>query len=1047
MPVHPSEEEAPGGIYEKIAKDPSTTTTSTASDHETHANEHAPNASAKASAEDFQSKGPQIPMNMDDLPPKAGKEELRARAEELNKDPAAGIKTGIRNQTASLQGTSYDGDSMAGESGKPPVKLSLPLEYQQDLFNELRSEDELILLARGLGLLRVVINLLHSYDAAGNNLIVIVGADDRENGWIGEALAEHAAVSRSPMARGLSQVNTEAMSVGTREKMYSQGGIFSITSRILVVDLLSKLLNPETVTGLVVLHSERIVAVSIEAFIIRIYRQMNKVGFLKAFSDNPEPFTTGFAPLASMMRNLFLRKPSLWPRFHVTVAKSLEGRKKAEVIELEVPMTDGMRDIQNAVLECVEVSIGELRKAGTGLELDDWTLDSALHKSFDLSIRRQLDPVWHRVSFRTRQIVHDLTVLRSILHALLTYDAVAFNKYLDTILAAHQPPPGSTRHNQSPWLFLDAANTIFETGKRRVYSGKPSEGEAPGSSDAFSDSLRPVLEEQPKWSLLAEILDEIERDSYLNPTVRDDSNGTILLMCSDQGTCSQLREYLQNMHFHSSEDILNGDDEPKPSATFMMRRKLRNYLEWKKAFARVSASLFAENQKVLDGFNDQRGNTGVARGKGPPNKRRRVRGGAAAAGAGRPVNSSLQMAEDKESQVASLMADIRPTDADTVHKEEIAVDNLDDMEDYFELYEMQDLLVIHPYDGVMDEHVLEEVRPRYVIMYEPDAAFIRRVEVYRSSHEDRNVRVYFMYYGGSVEEQRYLSAVRREKDAFTRLIKEKGNMAVTLTLDGASADPQEQFLRTVNTRIAGGGRLAATAEPPRVVVDVREFRSSLPSLLHGRSMVVVPCMLTVGDYVLTPTICIERKSVRDLISSFKNGRLFNQAETMLQHYKHPMLLIEFDQNKSFTLDPFADSNSFEKSIKSADDSRDLQSKIVLLTIAFPRLKIIWSSSPYQTAEIFAELKNKQEEPDPIKAVQVGLGLGEDPYVQQSFNTTPQDMLRAVPGVTAKNMMRLILEVADLREVSNLGEAELDDLVGREAGRQVYRFFNRSVLDD
>ena len=85
---------------------------------------------------------------------------------------------------------------------------------------------------------------------------------------------------------------------------------------------------------------------------------MNKVGFLKAFSDDPQPFTTGFAPLAAMMRNLFLRKPSLWPRFHVTVAKSLEGRKKAEVIELEVPMTDGMRDIQNAVLECVEVSIG-----------------------------------------------------------------------------------------------------------------------------------------------------------------------------------------------------------------------------------------------------------------------------------------------------------------------------------------------------------------------------------------------------------------------------------------------------------------------------------------------------------------------------------------------------------------------------------------------------------------------------------------------------------------------------------------------------------------
>lgn len=64
MPVHPSEEEAPSGIYEKIAKDPSSTTESTASEHESHDNEHDPHSYGKASARDFQSKGPQIPMNM-----------------------------------------------------------------------------------------------------------------------------------------------------------------------------------------------------------------------------------------------------------------------------------------------------------------------------------------------------------------------------------------------------------------------------------------------------------------------------------------------------------------------------------------------------------------------------------------------------------------------------------------------------------------------------------------------------------------------------------------------------------------------------------------------------------------------------------------------------------------------------------------------------------------------------------------------------------------------------------------------------------------------
>ncbi len=64
MPVLPSEEEAPSDIYEKVAKDPSSASESTASDHEHHHNEHTPSSSEKASAQDFQSKGPQIPMTM-----------------------------------------------------------------------------------------------------------------------------------------------------------------------------------------------------------------------------------------------------------------------------------------------------------------------------------------------------------------------------------------------------------------------------------------------------------------------------------------------------------------------------------------------------------------------------------------------------------------------------------------------------------------------------------------------------------------------------------------------------------------------------------------------------------------------------------------------------------------------------------------------------------------------------------------------------------------------------------------------------------------------
>lgn len=58
-----------------------------------------------------------------------------------------------------------------------------------------------------------------------------------------------------------------------------------------------------------------------------------------------------------------------------------------------------------------------------------------------------------------------------------------------------------------------------------------------------------------------------------------------------------------------------------------------------------------------------------------------------------------------------------------------------------------------------------------------------------------------------------------------------------------------------------------------MVVDIREFRSSLPGLLHVSNIDVYPITLTVGDYVLTPDMVAERKSIPDLISSFNSGRL------------------------------------------------------------------------------------------------------------------------------------------------------------------------------
>jgi hypothetical protein len=52
-------------------------------------------------------------------------------------------------------------------------------------------------------------------------------------------------------------------------------------------------------------------------------------------------------------------------------------------------------------------------------------------------------------------------------------------------------------------------------------------------------------------------------------------------------------------------------------------------------------------------------------------------------------------------------------------------------EEYFGVVENEDLIVIRSYSGDDDDRLLEELRPKYIIMYDPDPAFIRRIEVGR----------------------------------------------------------------------------------------------------------------------------------------------------------------------------------------------------------------------------------------------------------------------------------------------------------------------------
>lgn len=188
----------------------------------------------------------------------------------------------------------------------------------------------------------------------------------------------------------------------------------------------------------------------------------------------------------------------------------------------------------------------------------------------------------------------------------------------------------------------------------------------------------------------------------------------------------------------------------------------------------------------------------------------------------------------------------------------------------------------------------------------------------------------------SGEQFRYLNSLKREKSSFEQLNAKKDHLVILFAdprgevfkaqkedregnnlmglVDSRKASWNSVFLASsTNTKAKNVSRRHFTpgmapssmpqinAEYPSIVVDIREFRCSLPFVLYSHGFNLIPRTLLVGDYVLSNDICVERKGISDLFQSLASGRLYQQLEAMQRHYKTPCLLIEFQADHSFLL--------------------------------------------------------------------------------------------------------------------------------------------------
>eukprot|EP00804_Cyclotella_cryptica_P016454 CCRYP_004697-RB/>CCRYP_004697-RB protein AED:0.37 eAED:0.37 QI:377/1/1/1/1/1/4/17/1072 len=1015
--------------------------------------------------------------------------------------------------------------------------------YLSEAFSDLYAQDGLVVMGRGLGWLGLLAAFCRFYGDNGDDdddyndndtktnhrqhdgtnnthtkrpLIFVLNLRENERRILLDTLSSWGMPShRLPVL-----ITNEAGQSKDRSLLYARGGLFLITSRILIVDLLNGTANAREIEGMLVGHAEKVDEGSTEAFILRIFRGQkyfvhgghnhnddnnnSNAGFVKAFTDDAASLVRGFARVEKVMKSLQVPNLYLYPRFHASVAEELE-RHPPVVEELHVPLSEGMKRIQGAIAAAVRACMRDLRSrcplvdfselfrgdgwgddaardsanggpgrkrrrggenGGCGNNKSNWEIDikKIVSTNFDMIVSKQLQGDWHRLGPDVKQRISDLTSLRKLFYQLIQSDCVSFWRTLEGIKAR------SVGH--SSWILDTVGERLFELAKDRVYRIKRSDDKAVGT-------LERVLEENPKERLVHQVLTEIQ-NRWNAKVASSDSNDTrrsayVLMMVKDGYTLRSVQSFLS---------LGKG---------LSMEERWRRYLKivnekTKSIIGSVNGGIdsLSEEQRLLfendypdknivdlnENLREQDRKRDLSDRKRRHDKitTERVRGMVDADA----IRNRAQLDEVVEESKRDIMsysheAALRPWDDSDSESTSSSSSDDDDPELGYTVKPLEGFnLIIRAFDKLDDgeaELLLRDVMPSYVILYDSEPNFIRALEIYSNSvhaldNSTDRLQVFFLLYEAIAEESSFLQSLDREKKAFERLIDHKKRMPHALpTFNNFSTQEMQQTRGGVGGSYAGGtlplsmdtrtggGKQAAQKERRDIAVDVREFRSSLPSILHQGGMRLAPVTLTVGDFVLSNVHCVERKSISDLFGSFASGRLYSQAESMSKHYKCPCLLIEFDPEKTFELQSKHDLGGDIKM-----DS--ICSKLALLTMHFPKLRILWSRSPHETLKLFKKLKRNHQEVDVEKAVEIGnndslddlLFGGADGYDEDEdnddVNETAQRMLLRLPGVNPHNARKIMSECDSIAELAELSREELRAMVGPIAGQKLFTFFRQ-----
>lgn len=211
----------------------------------------------------------------------------------------------------------------------------------------------------------------------------------------------------------------------------------------------------------------------------------------------------------------------------------------------------------------------------------------------------------------------------------------------------------------------------------------------------------------------------------------------------------------------------------------------------------------------------------------------------------------------------------------------------------------------------------------------------------------------------------------------------------------------------------------------RIVADDRERKSGIPQLLKSAGINVEVKTLSIGDYIVAPETVIERKSIRDLISSVFDGRLFDQCSRLKGYFEKPVILVEgnLDELENMTENPMI----FYGAIST-----------VVIEFGIP---VIPTPSAAHTAKLLSAMAAKKE------------NAARGPYIKRIRKTTDVHqqqitILCSLPGVGEKFATRMLEKFGTPLRALSATNAELLKIegMGDSRAKRIKDALNKTVKD-